>query len=49
MRYEEATYKVKGHFEFPEKEVEVKSVCHNDEKILALLSSGVMIQGKVRY
>jgi len=49
LRYEEGCYKVKGHYELADKEVEVRSVCHNDEKILALLSSGVMLQGKVRY
>ena len=49
LRYEEGIYKVKGTFQLAEKEVEVKSVCHSDEKVLALLSNGVMIQGKVRY
>ena len=40
---------MKGHYELADKEVEVRSVCHNDEKMLALLSSGVMLQGKIRY
>lgn len=42
-------YKGKGTFDLPEKEVEVRSVCSNDDKMLALLSSGLMLQGKVRY
>lgn len=49
LRYEEGAYKIKNAFEFLDKEVEVRSVCSNDEKVMALLSSGVMIQGKVRY
>lgn len=32
-----------------EKEVEVRSICSNDDKILALMSNGLMLQGKVRY
>ena len=49
LRYEEGGYKVKGSFELNDKEVEVKSVSSNDDKVIALLSNGVMIQGKVRY
>lgn len=48
-RHEENSYKIKGSFEFPEKDVEVKSVCSNDDKVIALLSSGVMLQGKVGF
>ena len=40
---------MKGVFELPEKEIEVQSLTHNDDKMLALLSSGVLLQGKVRY
>jgi hypothetical protein len=49
FRFEEGMYRGKGTFDLPEKEVEVRSVCSNDDKMLALLSSGLMLQGKVRY
>lgn len=49
LRFEEGMYKVKNIFDLPEKEVEVKNICSHDDKLLVLLSTGLMLQGKVRY
>lgn len=49
-KFEDQKYKFKNTYDnFGDKDIEIKSVCTNDDKILALLSNGTMMQGKVRY
>lgn len=49
-KFEEQQYKFKNSYDnFADKDSEIRCLSSNDDKILALLSNGVMLQGKVRF
>lgn len=49
LRFEEQKYIIKNSYDGLDKDSEVRAICTNDDKVLALLSSGAMLSGKLRY